>query len=263
MDLQLDGKLALVSGSTAGIGFAIARTLAQEGARVIVNGRTQAAVDDAVSRIRAETGGAAEGGAGDLGDASVAHDLVSRHPGIDILVNNLGIFEPKPFEDIPDEDWRRFFDVNVLSGVRLARLVLPAMRRANWGRIIFISSESGVQIPAEMIHYGVTKTAQLAVSRGLAESVAGTGITVNCVLPGPTKSRGVTDFVGDMARANGQDFSQVEADFFEYVRPTSLIKRFATPQETASLVAYVASQLASATTGAALRVDGGVVKSAF
>ena len=263
MDLQLDGKLALVSGSTAGIGYAIARTLAQEGARVIVNGRTKAAVDEAVARIRSETSGAVEGEAGDLAQADVAQGLVRRHPGIGILVNNLGIFEPKPFEEIPDEDWRRFFDVNVLSGVRLSRLVLPAMRQANWGRIIFISSESAVQIPTEMVHYGVTKTAQIAVARGIAESVAGTGITVNSVLPGPTKSRGVGDFVDDMARQKGQPFEQVEAEFFQHVRPTSLIKRFSSPQEIASLVAYVASPLASATTGAALRVDGGVVKSAF
>lgn len=263
MDLQLQGKLALVSGSTAGIGYAIARTLAQEGARVIVNGRTPKSVDEAVARMRAESGGTVEGHAGDLSRAEAAEDVVRRHPGIDILVNNLGIFEPKAFEDIPDEDWQRFFDVNVLSGVRLARLVLPGMKRNNWGRIVFISSESAVQIPTEMIHYGMTKTAQLAVSRGLAESVAGTGITVNSVLPGPTKSRGVGDFVEGMARANDKSFEQIEAEFFDKVRPTSLIRRFATPQEVASLVAYVASPLASATTGAALRVDGGVVKSAF
>jgi len=263
MNLQLDGKLALVSGSTAGIGYAIARTLAEEGAAVIVNGRQQAAVDEAVARLRAETRGTVHGHAADLSLAEAAQETVRRFPGIDILVNNLGIFEPKPFEDIPDEDWRRFFDVNVLSGVRLARLVLPAMRRADWGRIIFISSESAVQIPAEMVHYGMTKTAQLAVSRGLAESVAGTGITVNSVLPGPTRSRGVGDFVEDLARSSGKGFEQVEAEFFEQVRPTSLIKRFASPQEVAALVAYVASPLASATTGAALRVDGGVVKSAF
>ncbi|WP_431052508.1 SDR family NAD(P)-dependent oxidoreductase [Roseateles sp. L2-2] len=263
MDLKLEGKLALVSGSTAGIGYAIARTLAQEGARVIVNGRTQAAVDNAVERIRSDTDGAVEGYAGDLSRAEAAEEVVRLHPGIEILVNNLGIFEPKAFEDIPDEDWMRFFDVNVLSGVRLARLVLPAMKRANWGRIVFISSESAVQIPTEMVHYGMSKTAQLAVSRGLAESVAGTGITVNSVLPGPTKSRGVGDFVQDMANADGKTFEQVEAEFFDKVRPTSLIKRFGTPQEVASLVAYVASPLASATTGAALRVDGGVVKSAF
>lgn len=263
MDLQLTDKVALVTGSTAGIGFAIAHTLAREGATVIVNGRTQASVDEAVNRIRTETQGTVDGFAGDLSRAEAAEELVRRHAGIDILVNNLGIFEAKPFEDIPDDDWRRFFDVNVLSGVRLARLVLPAMKRANWGRIIFISSESAVQIPTEMIHYGMTKTAQLAVSRGLAESVAGTGITVNSVLPGPTRSRGVGDFVDGMARSSEKSPQQVEAEFFEHVRPTSLIQRFATPQEVASLVAYVASPLASATTGAALRVDGGVVKSAF
>jgi NAD(P)-dependent dehydrogenase (short-subunit alcohol dehydrogenase family) len=263
MDLQLKGKLALVSGSTAGIGLAIATTLAQEGARVIVNGRTQAAVDDAVAKLTASTGAAVEGFAGDLSVAANAEALASRYPGVEIVVNNLGIFEPKPFEEIPDADWLRFFDVNVLSGVRLARLFLPAMKRANWGRIIFISSESAIQIPAEMIHYGMTKTAQIAVARGLAESVAGTGITVNSVLPGPTKSRGVGDFVESLASASGKTFAQVEKEFFEDVRPTSLIKRFGTPEEVATLVAYVASPLASATTGAALRADGGVVKSAF
>ena len=203
------------------------------------------------------------GFAGDLARADVAAALVAKHPGIEILVNNLGIFEPKPFEDIADADWTRFFDVNVLSGVRLARLVLPSMKRANWGRIIFISSESAVQIPAEMVHYGMTKTAQLAVSRGLAEAVAGTGITVNSVLPGPTRSRGVGDFVEALAKADGKSFEAYEKEFFEKVRPTSLIKRFAEPAEVASLVTYLASPLSSATTGAALRVDGGVVKSAF
>jgi NAD(P)-dependent dehydrogenase (short-subunit alcohol dehydrogenase family) len=263
MDLELKGKTALISGSTAGIGRAIATTLAHEGARAIVNGRSQPAVDAAVEEIRSTTGGDVLGFAGDLSQASTAEALAQRHPGVEILVNNLGIFEPKPFEDIPDEDWSRFFDVNVLSGVRLARLYLPAMKRANWGRIIFISSESAVQIPAEMIHYGMTKTAQLAVSRGLAEALAGTGITVNCVLPGPTKSRGVDDFVEAIAKAEGKSFGEFEKEFFEKVRPTSLIKRFASPEEIASLVAYVASPLASATTGGALRADGGVIKSAF
>ena len=263
MDLQLKNRLALVSGSTAGIGHAIAQSLAAEGARVIVNGRKQAAVDEAVAGIAAATGNRPLGFAGDLSQAEAAEALVRQHPGIEILVNNLGIFEPKPFEEIPDADWLRFFDVNVLSGVRLARLCLPAMKAADWGRIIFISSESAVQIPAEMIHYGMSKTAQLAVSRGLAESVAGTGITVNSILPGPTKSRGVGDFVEGMARSAEKSFEQVEAEFFDKVRPTSLIRRFASPQEVAALVAYVASPLSSATTGAALRVDGGVVKSAF
>ncbi|QDL39074.1 SDR family NAD(P)-dependent oxidoreductase [Rhodoferax sediminis] len=263
MDLKLTNKLALVSGSTAGIGYAIAAALAAEGAQVIVNGRSQASVDGAVSKIKSATGGTVHGFAGDLGTAAAAEELVRQHPNIEILVNNLGIFEATPFEKIPDADWVRFFEVNVLSGVRLARLCLPAMRRANWGRIIFISSESAVQIPVEMIHYGMTKTAQLAVSRGLAESLAGTGITVNSVLPGPTRSRGVGDFVEALAKSQGKSFSEFEKEFFDKVRPTSLIKRFASPDEVASLVTYVASPLASATTGAALRVDGGVLKSAF
>lgn len=263
MDMKLKNRLALVSGSTAGIGYAIATTLASEGARVIVNGRTQAGVDTAIAAIKAATNSNVFGFAGDLSTADVAEGLVRQYPNIEILINNLGIFEPKPFEEIPDRDWMRFFDINVMSGVRLARLCLPAMRRANWGRIIFISSESGVQIPAEMIHYGVTKTAQLAVSRGLAEAVAGTGITVNSILPGPTKSRGVGDIVDALAKTDGKTFAEFEKEFFEKFRSTSLIERFATPEEVASLVAYIASPLASATTGAALRVDGGVVKSAF
>jgi NAD(P)-dependent dehydrogenase (short-subunit alcohol dehydrogenase family) len=263
MDLKLKDKLALVSGSTAGIGLAIATALAREGTRVIVNGRTQSAVEETVARLAQTTQAQIRGFAGDLSSASNAERLLREFPGIEILINNLGIFEPKPFAEISDEDWRRYFEVNVLSGVRLARLLLPAMRRANWGRIIFISSESAVQIPVEMIHYGVTKTAQLGVSRGLAEAVAGTGITVNCVLPGPTKSRGVSDFVEALAASSGKTFAAVEAEFFDKARPSSLIRRFATPEEVASLVAYVASPLASATTGAALRVDGGVIRSAF
>src|SRR6202171_3538095 len=263
MDLDLRNKLALVSGSTAGIGRAIATSLAREGARVIVNGRWQPAVDEVVGELKKLRGADIYGFAGDLSTAAAAEKLALRHPEVQILVNNLGIFEPKPFEEISDADWLRFFDVNVLSGVRLARLFLPAMKRANWGRIIFISSESAVQIPSEMIHYGMTKTAQLAVSRGLAEAVAGSGITVNSILPGPTKSRGVVDFVDAVTKSQGKSFDEFEKEFFEKVRPTSLIKRFASPQEVASLVAYIASPLASAPTGAALRVDGGVIKSAF
>jgi NAD(P)-dependent dehydrogenase (short-subunit alcohol dehydrogenase family) len=263
MDLKLDSKVALVSGSTAGIGYAIAETLAAEGARVIVNGRTQRGVDEAIAAIRKSTGKQALGFAGDLSTASAADALVAAHPGIEILVNNLGIFEATPFEHIPDDDWRRFFEVNVLSGARLARMLLPAMRKADWGRIIFISSESGVHIPAEMVHYGMTKAAQIAVARGIAETVAGTGITVNSVLPGPTRDPSdprFADFAKRMGKAN---MEEAEAEFINSRRPTSLIKRFARPEEVAAMIAYVASPLSSATTGSALRVDGGVVKSAY
>ena len=263
MDLQLTGKAALITGSTAGIGYAIAAALAREGASVIVNGRTQSAVDAARGKLAATAAGTVRGFAGDLSTDAAAQAVAREFPDIEILVNNLGIFESKPFEEIPDADWRRLFEVNVLSGVRLARVYLAGMKRRNWGRIIFISSESAIQIPVEMIHYGMTKMAQLAVARGLAEAVAGTGITVNSILPGPTRSRGVVDFVDALAKKDGLSSEQVERDFFENTRPTSLIKRFATPEEVASLVAYVASPLAAATTGAALRVDGGVVKSAI
>lgn len=263
MDLKLKGKLALVSGSTAGIGLAIAGLLAHEGARVIINGRTQPAVDKAVASVQAGGGGEAIGFAGDLSQAAVAEDLARKHPGVEILVNNLGIYEIKPFLQISDADWQRFFNVNVLSGARLARLYLPAMLKANWGRIIFISSESGVQIPVEMVHYGMTKTAMLAVSRGLAETVAGTGVTVNAVLPGPTRSRGVGSYMEALAKARGATIEAMEKEFISKVRPSSLIRRMATVEEVAAMVAYIASPLASATTGATLRVDGGVVKSAF
>jgi NAD(P)-dependent dehydrogenase (short-subunit alcohol dehydrogenase family) len=256
MNLQLNGKTALVSGSTAGIGLAIASALAAEGASVIVNGRSQERVDAAVKQS-----GAAHGIAADLGTEGGARAVTERFPAVDILVNNLGIFEPKPFEEISDADWRHFFEVNVLSGVRLSRHYLPAMKQKNWGRIVFISSESGLQIPVEMIHYGMTKTAQLAVSRGLAETTAGTAVTVNSILPGPTASEGVTEFVDQLAAGKGVDRATIEKDFFVHGRPTSLIQRFATPEEVAALVAFVCSPLAAAINGTALRVDGGVVRS--
>jgi NAD(P)-dependent dehydrogenase (short-subunit alcohol dehydrogenase family) len=263
MDLQLEEKTALVSGSTAGIGRAIAEGLAAEGATVIVNGRTREAVDRVVAEISAAHGGKVLGFAGDLSDAAAAATLASEHPRVDIVVNNLGIFEVRPFAEISDDEWRRFFDVNVLSGVRLSRLYLAYMRERNWGRIIFISSESAMHIPAEMVHYGMTKAAQIAVARGLAESLAGTGITVNSVLPGPTRSRGVGDFVAEWAAKSGKTPAEIEAGFFQTARPTSLLKRFATTEEVAAMVTYVASPRSAATNGAALRVDGGTVKSAF
>lgn len=262
MDLLLKGKLALISGSTAGIGFAIAESLAREGCRVVINGRSQARVDAAVAKLSAAVDPKiVDGFAGDLGTAKGVAGIVDRFPQVDILVNNMGIFEPKAFEDIPDDDWFRFFEVNVLSGVRLSRHYLPRMKAAGWGRIIFISSESAVQIPAEMIHYGMTKTAQLAISRGLAETTAGTGVTVNAVLPGPTASEGVEGFVENMAASRGTDRSTIEREFFQNVRPSSLLRRFATPEEVAAMVTFVASPLSAATNGAALRVDGGVVRS--
>lgn len=259
MDLQISGKKAFVSGSSQGIGFAIAKTLAAEGAHVIINGRNEAKLSTANNKILAEFPQAQVSiFCADLSQADATQTLVDQHPDVNILVNALGIFEPKDFLDIPDEDWQRFFNVNVLTGVRLSRAYLPYMKQKNWGRILFISSESAVQIPLEMIHYGTTKTAQLAVSRGLAEVCAGTGITVNAVLPGPTKSEGVVDFVNEIS--GGQDFAAFEKEFFQSIRPSSLIKRFADTQEVANMVVYLCSPLASATTGAAVRVDGGVVK---
>jgi len=262
MDLKLDNKLALVTGSTAGIGYASARALLREGARVIVNGRTQAGVDAAIAQLKRETGKTALGFAGDMSTAEAANKVFAAYPDVEILVNNLGAFDAKPFEQTTDADWNSIFQLNVMSGVRLARLYLPGMKTRNWGRVIFISSESALQIPVESIHYGMTKAAQIAVARGLAELMAGTNVTVNSILPGPTKSRGVSMFI-ERAVAQGQSEKELEKKFFTEFRPTSLIKRFADPDEVASLVAYVASPLSSATTGAALRVDGGVVKSAF
>ncbi len=259
MDLQIANKKALVSGSSQGIGFAIAKTLAGEGAQVVINGRNEAKLVAAKQKILVEYPQArVEYVVADLSTSEDCNQLASKHPQIDILVNALGIFEPKEFMDIPDEDWQRFFNVNVLSGVRLSRAYLPYMQEKDWGRIIFISSESAIQIPQEMIHYGTTKTAQLAVSRGLAETCAGTGITVNAVLPGPTRSEGVVEFVDQVS--GGQNFEAFEKEFFQSMRPSSLIKRFADTQEVANMVTYLCSPLASATTGAAIRVDGGVVK---
>jgi NAD(P)-dependent dehydrogenase (short-subunit alcohol dehydrogenase family) len=261
MDLGIRGKRALVTGSTLGIGQAVARQLAEEGASVIVNGRAQERLDAAVRAILDAVPNAdVRGIAADLGTVEGCDAVIKAAPEIDILVNNVGIFEPTEFEQITDADWIRFFEVNVLSGIRLSRHYLGGMRAANWGRIVFVSSESGVQIPAEMIHYGMTKTAQVAVARGIAETTVGTGVTVNSVLPGPTSSDGVATFVAQMAESRGVDFDTMEREFFTHARPSSLLKRFATPDEIASMIVYVCSGKASATNGAALRVDGGVVR---
>ena len=261
MDLKLVHKTALVTGSTAGIGFAIARSLAGEGAHIILSGRTQARIAHAIHSIQQAVPGAQLSGvAADFSSASGAEAVIKAVPAVDILVNNVGIFEPKPFVEIADADWYRFFEVNVMSGIRLSRHYLPAMLARNWGRIIFLSSESAVQIPAEMVHYGMTKTAQVAVARGIAEGVAGTGVTVNSVLAGPTESEGVGVFVKELAKAQHKTKEQVEREFFLTARPSSLLRRFATTDEVASMVTYVASELSSATNGAALRADGGVVK---
>jgi NAD(P)-dependent dehydrogenase (short-subunit alcohol dehydrogenase family) len=261
MDLKLTGKIALVTGSTAGIGFAIAKSLAIEGAHVYVNGRTQKRVDAATAAIRSYAAKIrVEGIVADFSGPAGADAVTAKLPAVDVLVNNVGIFEPKPFTEIPDEDWYRLFEINVMSGVRLARYYLPGMVRKNWGRILFISSESAVQIPAEMVHYGMTKTSQIAVARGIAESVAGTGVTVNSILAGPTESEGVAGFVEAMAKQQKKSKGEIEKEFFEHVRPSSLLKRFATVDEVAAMATYVASELSSATNGAALRVDGGVVR---
>jgi NAD(P)-dependent dehydrogenase (short-subunit alcohol dehydrogenase family) len=262
MNYQLEQKLCLVTGSTAGIGFAIASALAAEDAKVIINGRTDDRVAEAIDKIhKSQPKAKLEAFAGDLSTVDDVAEVYERFPVVDVLVNNLGMYEPKPFEKITDEDWHNIIETNFFSGVRLSRAYLPIMLNHNWGRIIFISSESAVQIPKEMIHYGVTKTMQLALSRGLAETTIGTGVTVNSVLPGPTASEGVEGFVKNMAREQGKTAAQVEEEFFTNVRPSSLLQRFATNEEVANLVAYVASPLSSATNGAALRVDGGVVRS--
>lgn len=261
MDLKLSGKVALVTGSTAGIGFSIAQSLAVEGAHVYLNGRTQERVNTAMAAIRKHAAAIrVDGIAADFSGPAGAEAVIEKLPAVDVLVNNVGIFEPKPFTEISDAHWYRFFEINVMSGVRLSRHYLAGMLIRNWGRIIFISSESGVQIPPEMVHYGMTKTAQIAVARGIAESVAGTGVTVNSILAGPTESEGVGTFVEAMAKQENKSKAEVEKQFFENVRPSSLLKRFAAVDEVAAMAIYLAGEVSSATNGAALRVDGGVVR---
>ena len=262
MDLKLNDKTVFVSGSTAGIGFAIAQRFLTEGASVIINGRTQESVDTAVNKLKDLVAGANVSGIfADFSKVEEVNRLIDELPEVDILINNAGIFEPKAFTDIPDEDWFRFFEVNVMSGIRLSRHYFPKMLQKNWGRIIFISSESAVFIPDEMIHYGMTKTAQIAVSRGLAELTKGTNVTVNSILPGPTKSKGVGAFIEDLSKANNKPVAEVEKDFFKNMRPSSLLQRFATVEEIADTVVYYSSPLAAATNGASIRVEGGLVRS--
>jgi len=262
MDLDLSGRTAVVTGSTAGIGFATALQLARQGAAVTVTGRHQQGVDEAVASLTSKAPGAQVTGiAADLATAEGTRAVIDQEPIVDILVNNVGIFELKPFTEIPDTDWQRFFDANVMSGVRLTRHYLPGMLERNWGRIVFVSSESGIHIPPEMIHYGMTKTADLALARGVAELTAGTSVTSNAVLPGPTRSRGVSAMIEAQAQRQGLSVAEVERTFIAKGRPTSLIRRLATPEEVANMIGYVCSPAASATNGASLRVEGGIVKS--
>ncbi|MDE1191474.1 MAG: SDR family NAD(P)-dependent oxidoreductase [Arachidicoccus sp.] len=264
MDLQLKDKTALITGSTTGIGYAIAKSLAAEGAKVIVNGRTKERVNTAIEKIKSETGNQnVIGAVADFTDIKQVNAVVEQHPHINILVNNLGVAEPKEFKNITDEEWINIYEINVLSGVRLSRAYFDNMLKDNWGRIIFISSESAVQIPAEMIQYGVSKTAQISLSRGLAELTVGTGVTVNTVLPGPTSTEAISKFLKATAEQQGISDAEMEAQFFSSMRGTSLLKRFTTPEEIANMVTFIASPLSSATNGAAIRADGGVIKSAF
>jgi len=261
MNLQLNNKTALVTGSTAGIGYATAKQLLQEGANVIINGRTKERVDAAVSTLQKEAiTGKVSGVAADFSKVEEVNTLLSKIPSVDILINNVSIFGPVPFEKITDEEWLKIFEINVLSGIRLSRHYFPLMLKQNWGRIIFISSESAINIPEEMIHYGMTKTAQLSISRGLAELTKKTNVTVNSVLPGPTKSEGVSNFVNELAESKGKTADEMEDEFFKTIRPTSIIQRFTTVDEIAQMITFLASPLSSATNGASIRVDGGLLK---
>lgn len=260
MKIDLSGKVAIVTGSTGGIGLAIARGLADCGATVILNGPEQGAVDRALAALWVAVPMAEiRGVVADLSVAAGCDALVKTEPTCDILVNNVGIFGPHDFFDIPDSEWTRFFELNVMSGVRLSRAYIPAMLERNWGRVVFLSSESGLNIPPDMIHYGFTKTAVLAIARGLAKRLAGTRVTVNSVLPGPTLTEGVEDMLKGKAQNTGQSIEEAALAFVKANRPSSIIGRMATPEEVANMVVYAVSPQASATTGAALRVDGGIV----
>ncbi len=264
MDLKIKGKTALITGSSQGIGFAVAKKLCEEGVNIIINGRDQKKIDQAINKLQKEYPNInIQGIRADLKDKDGCDKLISKIAHIDILINNLGIFEPRDFKEIKESEWLHMFNVNVMSGVRLSQHYLEKMLDQDWGRIIFISSESALQIPKEMIHYGMTKTAQVSVSRGIAELTKGTKVTSNSIILGPSKSEGVTQFLNDFAKQNDQTFDDVEKDFFKNIRPSSLIQRFAEVEEGANMITYIASDLSSTTNGALLRVDGGVVQSAF
>ena len=259
MDMQLNGKRALVTGATAGIGLEIARKLAAEGARVVITGRDRAKLDAAIANLRTSGAKDVSGIAADAATEAGAAAIQKAQPQVDILVNNLGIYESKAFTAASDDDWRRYFEVNVMSGVRLARFYMPAMLKQNWGRIIFISSESGVVVPSEMIHYGMTKSAQLSISRGLAGLTKGTRVTVNAVMPGPTRSEGIVDFLRSVSDNPEAPAAEIEAEFFAKGRPSSLLQRMIEAEEVANMVTYLASPLSSATNGAAMRAEGGII----
>jgi len=262
MDLQLKGRTALVSGSTLGIGFAIANTLAHEGATVIVNGRTRERVDEAVAKIsQGNPGAQLRGATGDLSTAAGVEAVAKEFPDVDILVNNIGAFAAKSFFDITDADWQSMWELNVMSGVRLSRHYMRGMLSRNWGRVIFISSEGGINLSGDALGYGTTKTAQLGLSRGLAELTVGTGVTVNAILPGPTRTESMAQWFAGVAKEKGVSVAEAEKDYFENTRPASLIRRFAETSEIAALVAFVASPLAATTNGAALRAEGGIIHS--
>jgi NAD(P)-dependent dehydrogenase (short-subunit alcohol dehydrogenase family) len=262
MNLKLIGKTALVTGSTAGIGLAIAESLVAEGANVVLNGRTRERVEGAVQTVKAGVDNARVSGVvADLSTPEGAQKVIDGIPEVDILVNNVGTYQLRAFDEISDEEWLGLFQLNVMSGVRLSRHYLPRMRAKNWGRVVFISSESGINIPVEMVHYGMTKAAQLAISRGMAETTVGTSVTVNSILPGPTAREAVEHFLNDFAGGKEMSREDIEKEFFEKARPSSLLKRFSDTKEIGDVVAFVCSPLASSINGAALRVDGGVVKS--
>lgn len=264
MDLKIKGKIALITGSTQGVGFATAKKLCEEGVNVYINGRDSSKVQIAVQKLKNEFPNVEiKGVVANLKDLEGCNYLISQIPHVDILINNLGVFEPRNFVDISEKEWLDMFNINVMSGVRLSQHYLTNMMREDWGRIIFISSESALQIPKEMIHYGMTKTAQISVARGIAELTRGTNVTSNSIILGPSKSEGVVQFMEDLGKQNNQTFEEVEKDFFKNVRPSSLIQRFAQVEEDANMIVYISSALSSATNGAILRADGGVVQSAF